>query len=486
MNRSFVECDDRLSQAHAPSRVEDLRLLLLIAAPNVISTVAETLLSFVDYAIVSQLGLAAQAAVSSAGMVFFSVFGFVIGLMVCVTTVVSQSLGAGRYRDCSVYVWQALWLCLLFGVVGVLLWPVVPIVYELIGHEAHVRAMEIDYTRIRLLGLGVASGCVALGHYFIGIHKPHLNAISVVLANVLNVVLSYGLVLGKWGLPAMGVEGAAVGTVLANIFRLAGLWLLMYWGRTASLFEVRSTWRIDKDKMKRLLRVGCPAGLSFMADITAWAVLLVLIIGMFGTTHLAATATCWRYVELSFMPAVGIGIAVSATVGKAIGAGRLDLARRRAKLGVLINMTYMGLMAVMFVAFGGSMMRLFSDDAEVVRLGRQLLVFAAAFQLFDAVAITYTYALRGAGDTRWPATVGAALAWGIMVGGGWWVAMNYPALGAKGPWIFATVFVVLVGAAMWGRWLGGKWEEIDVIGRVSVDRGGSEPVVAGDDAAGDP
>ena len=449
------------------SRRGDLRLLLVIAAPNVASTVAQTLMSFVDYAIVSRLphASAAQAAVSCGGIIWFSVFSFLLGVMVCVTTTVSQSFGAKRPRDCSAYAWQGIWFSVLFGAGALLLWPAIPAFYGLIGHEPDVRAMETQYTQIRLLSLGAAGATVALANFFNGIHRPAVNAVSMAAATALNVVLTYSLVLGKWGLPAMGVAGAAWGTVIATCFRTAWLLTAMCFGRHATPFHALHTWRINADKMRRLVRVGWPSGVAFVVDVTAWAVLIVVIVGQFGTVQLAAIATVWRFLELSFMPAIGIAIAVSSTVGKAIGEGRPDLARRRAALGTLINMAYMGLMAVIYVTWRTGLMDIFSDEAPVIELGAQLFIFAALFQLFDAVGITYSNALRGAGDTRWPAVVGAILTWGVMIGGGSWVSHAYPELGAKGPWVFATATIIVIGITFWARWYRGKWESIDVIGR---------------------
>ncbi|MHC4795364.1 MAG: MATE family efflux transporter [Planctomycetota bacterium] len=454
-----------LSQAAAESWKHDLRLLLAIAAPNVMSTVAQTMLSMVDYAIVSQLGPAAQAAVSTGGMVFFSIFGMLLGMMVCVTTVVSQSLGANRLRDCSAYAWQGIWFSLLCGMFFMILWPVMPALYHWFGHAPDVQHMEISYTRIRLISLGVAGASVAMGHFFNGIHKPMQNTISVVGANIINAFLSYGLVFGKWGLPQMGVDGAAWGSVVACMVR--ALWLMgaMCLGKNAARFNPLHTWGLDFNKMRRLVRVGWPSGIEFVLNITAWAAFLAFIIGAFGTKHLAATATCWRFTEFSFMPAIGIGIAVSTIVGRSIGQGRHDLARRRARLGTLINMIYMGVMAVIFVLFGREFMQIFSDDATVINIGTQLMVFVAIFQLFDAVAITYSNALRGAGDTLWPGMVSSIQAWTIMVGGGTLMVYYQPQLGSSGPWIFATAHVIAVGITLWGRWHHGRWEQLDVIGR---------------------
>jgi MATE family multidrug resistance protein len=447
------------------ARKGDLRLMLLIAGPNIATTAAETGLSMVDYLIVSQLGSQAQAAVSTAGVLFFTVFALPLGILICVTTMVSQSLGAGRKRDCAAYAWQGLRLSLPAVVVSVVFWHLTPSLFEAIGHEPAVQEMEVDYMRVRLLSLGAACGSVALGTYFNGIHHPGRNTVSVVGANVLNGVLTYMLVLGKWGAPALGVAGAAWGTVIATLVRLAWLWWTMCFSRLGVEFDARRAWRFDWDKMRRIIWVGLPSGASLVLDIGGWAAFMAFVIAEFGTAHMAATATCWRFIELSFMPAIGIGAAVTTLVGKSIGEKRFDRARRRAALGTKLNMTYMGFMALLFVTFGDAMMRLFSDEAEVIAIGTQILMFAAVFQLLDAVAITYSYALRGAGDTHWPAFVGAVENWGIMVFGGYWVAKAHPEFGSKGPWAFATLFVCLIGITLWYRWRQGKWEQFDVIGR---------------------
>lgn len=450
-----------------PGVAVDLRLLLGLAVANVASMLAQTVMSWTDFYFVSLLpnAVSAQAAVSSAAMVFFSLFGLLMGAMICTTTLVSQSLGAGRPRDCSAYGWQGLWISMIFGLLGFAVWPLVPYLYSFFAHDPDVQRMETSYTQIRMLSLGVSGAQVALGHYFIGIHRPWSNTTSAIASTILNAFLTYALVLGRWGLPQMGVAGAAWATVIATLFRT--LWLLadMCFGPTAGEFDARRTWRWDANKVRRLMHVGWASGVQFSVEISAWAAFLAWIVGTFGKTHLAATATVWRYTEVSFMPAVGIGLAVATMVGRAIGEGRPHLAYRRARLGAALNMTHMGLTGIFFVVFGRPLMDFFSDEPDVIALGAELMMFVAVFQMFDAIAITYNNALRGAGDTRWPAIVGAAQAWIIMIGGGWLIARFYPQLGSRGPWIFATLFLIVFGLTLWTRWRRGEWEKLDVIGR---------------------
>jgi MATE family multidrug resistance protein len=200
---------------------------------------------------VSLLGPEAQAAVQPGTMAFFSVYSLLLGLMLCVTTVVSQSLGARRLNDCSVYAWQGVWASLIFGTVALAAWPLIPGFFALFGHAPAVQAMEVEYTRIRLLGLGAAGACLALGNFFNGVQRPGRNTISVIIANVVHIPLSYALVVGAWGFPAMGIGGAAWGSVVATIARLAYLVVAMCFGRATQPFAPRSGLRWDTEKMRR-------------------------------------------------------------------------------------------------------------------------------------------------------------------------------------------------------------------------------------------
>jgi multidrug resistance protein, MATE family len=457
----------------------DLLVLLALAVPNVASTVAQTLMSFTDFVIVSRMSAAsqAQAAVSSASLMFITLLALPMGTMTCVTTMVSQSLGAGRQRDCATYAWQGIWMSLLFGAGALLLWPLVPSLYQLFGHEPAVCSMEVNYTHIRLLSLGIAGATIALDNFFNGIHRPAINTVSVILSVVVNAVLAYAWVLGKLGFPAMGVAGAAWATVVATLLRAVFQISAMCFGKTASKFEPLKAWRWDREKMVRLCWVGWPAGAAFLTDIAAWTVFQLAIIGHFGTTDMAATGSVFRYLEVSFMPAVGIGMAVSTAVGKAIGQGHPRLARRITWIGTAINVAYMSLMAFLFITCGGVFMRFISTDPVVIQLGTRLFIYAAVFQFFDAIAITHSCALRGAGDTMWSSVVGAAEVWIILIGGGALVARLRPDLGSAGPWGFAAAFVICIGITLYLRWWWGRWETLDVIGRTEPIPG--QPVAAG-------
>ncbi|MDP6045779.1 MAG: MATE family efflux transporter [Phycisphaerae bacterium] len=219
---------------------------------------------------------------------------------------------------------------------------------------------------------------------------------------------------------------------------------------------------------KDILRVGWPAGVQLCNDMLSWSVCVAILAGSFGMAHRAATTIAMRYIGLAFMPAVGIGIATTALVGRYIGLGKPDIARKRAHQGVVTAMIWMGACGVMFWVFRHQMARFFAkglEADEIVRIGAQIMICAAIFQISDAVGIVYIGALRGAGDTKWPMFVTVMLSWGIIVGGGIAAVKLAPQLTSLGPWIAASTYVILMGAAMAWRFESGAWRKIDLLRR---------------------
>jgi MATE family multidrug resistance protein len=164
------------------------------------------------------------------------------------------------------------------------------------------------------------------------------------------------------------------------------------------------------------------------------------------------------------MPAIGVGQAVTALVGKYIGMGRPDLAARRAHLGFGVCAIYMVLAGLTLFMWRYPLIGIFSSDPEIQRIGAQLMMFVALYQLCDAMFVIYVGALRGAGDTLVPAVVQATLVWTIVVGGGLLTSRYAPQYGVTGPWTLATIFGGILGIFLLTRFLRGGWKSIRLHG----------------------
>jgi MATE family multidrug resistance protein len=192
---------------------------------------------------------------------------------------------------------------------------------------------------------------------------------------------------------------------------------------------------------------------------------------MFGTADLIATNTTWQYLRIAFVPSLGVGQALTALVGKSLGAGDPQRAIREVRTATIITLIYMGTLAVVYVAFGEELVALFNDQPEVVAIGGWVMICAGVFQLFDALGITYSSALRGAGDTFIPSIFFIVSQWVIIIGGGWLAVVLFPRLGSIGPWIAAAGLIIVTAAFLWWRWHGRQWMKIDIFGDSGRRRG---------------
>lgn len=445
-----------------PRPESDLGALIKLAVPSMVATTAGTAMSFVDFAFVSQLGSEAQAAVGNGAVLVWTFFSLGMGLASVVSTFAAQALGQGKPRDGAAYLWQAIYLSGGFALVGLALIPLMPRIFHALGHPAQVVELESVYTRILLLSAGPTIAAAAISNYFNGIHRPAVTMVSMIAANLFNVLADYVLIFGHWGFPALGVAGAGLATLIALTGRLA--WLLLAMSRPAFRreFDPFGYWRYGASPMRGLVRLGLPVGLQWVADVGTWALFANWLIGKFGTVDLAATHITWKLLELSWMPAIGIGVGINAVVGKAIGQGDPELASRRARLGARLTIAYMGLMGAVFAIFRYPLIDAFTDDPAVLSLGVNLMLLAAAFQVFDAMSIAYGSALRGAGDTKWPAVILASYCYGIVILGGWIWTVLWEASGSYGPWIMCTVYAILLSFTLRYRWVRGGWRRIDI------------------------
>ena len=457
--RSRRESEGHVNADILTQRQMALRLLVL-AAPIIATNISRTAMSFIDFVMVSELGTDAQAAVMPAGLVLQCVIAFGVGTMAAVNTYASQSLGRGRLSDCSAYAWQGLYLSLILGVLALPAWFAVEPFFTWVDHGPKVVPLQVVYAQIGIFGIGPTIAAAALAHFFTGVHKPGVGLVSVLISNLLNVAANYALIFGHWGFPKMGIAGAAWGTLAAVLCQM--LILLCWWMLPAfgARFGAWHTWRPNGARLKGLLLVGLPVGGQFSVDLLTWTIYTLFLIGQFGKEQLAANNICFKFLEISFMPAVGLGMALTATIGKAIGQGRRDLARMYVRLGMIFTSSYMGVVGIAMILFRHELPGLLTQDESVLAWAAPMMILGGCFQVFDGMTIVFNGALRGAGDTAWPAVATVVCAAVVLLGGGYLLALVFPAWGCLGPWMMATLYIIVLGTILWARFASGRWERV--------------------------
>jgi len=438
--------------------------LLRLALPLIAVTSSRMAMGFIDFAMVSRLGTAAQAAISPATLLVWAFICLGFGLATSVQTFAAQAHGRGRPEEGAAYAWQSIYLGAAFGLITAPLAVLIPALYAWIGGVAHhapeVQALETTYTRIALWVMPPAVIASGFESFFNGVQRPRITLLGV-LASLATIAFgNWVLIWGHCGLPALGIAGCAIATVIAWWVRVAVLLTAFLSGRINVRYHTRHCWRPSLSRLRGIVRIGGPTGLAWLADIGSWVVFLNLIVPGFGTASLAATNIAIQYTHLAFMPAIGLGLALCSQVGFAIGARRPDEADRRAMTALRLTMAYMGAIGLLLFALRWPLLRVMSPDPEVLAIGAGIMCWVAVYQVFDAMGITFIFALRGAGDTRVSALLNAGCCWLIFILGGWAVARWRPAWGVHGPWLLAVAYLIVLGSLLLWRWRSGAWRRI--------------------------
>ena len=476
-----------------------LREVWSIAWPTVLSMTSYTIMQFVDKLMVAQVGPLEVAAQGNGGIWAFTPIAFALGVLTVVNTYVSQNLGAGRPENGSKYAWAAAWVSITVWITLLVPWAfVLPWIFATVGHGPKLIRLETGYGQILLLGGVLVMASRGINNYFFGMHRPRIVTVSAVVGNLVNGLANYVFIFGSdglpaWGLPgvpgvpALGIYGAALGTVIGTAVELAIPTIVFLGPKFNAAYATRRAWPPRMGPIRDLVRIGWPTAVQFGNELVCWSIFMSVLVGKFGENHMTAGWAALGYMHLSFMPAIGFSVAITSLVGKYIGAGAPDTAVARARLGLRLTIAYMTVCGIIFFVFRFGLISLFvagkdltpGQAEEIIAVGGKLMICAAVFQTADAFGIAYTGALRGAGDTVWPGMVTVVYSWGFIVIGGWSMAVLWPGLESVGPWMSAAAFVILYGLTMWWRFETGRWRSISLLEPRSEAPTGDPPGLPG-------
>ena len=456
---------DSRSTKDAPVEVDargpgNLREVVVLALPVVATQLSVTLMGVVDSIMVGRLGATELGAVGFGGIWIWTLICFWMGLATVVQTFVSQAHGAGRERDCGRWAWQGLAVLVPMGVVvGVALHLGVFQVIAFLDPGPTMEPIAASYMSMRALGVAGNVAMMVLASFFRGLGDTRTPLWITVFANIVNVVLDYGLIFGELGLPLMGVAGAGLATAIAEWLGAIALFAAFSRRQLRQRYGTAPT-RPEAQRVRRLFVTGIPIGGQWLLEMLSFAVFLLFVARM-SDESMAACQAFISLLSLSFMQASGIGIAVATLVGRYIGAGDRAAAARSYASAMWLASMLGAAIAVLFLTMPGLLIRLFTDDPEVLRLGGPLLAIGAFFQIFDAWAIVTDGALRGAGDTRLPFLMRFALAWLLFVPLAWLLGV-YLEGGLFWAWVGGCVYVVALAGVLRWRFTSGAWHSIQI------------------------
>ena len=455
------------SDAHVQSEISAgtmLRRLVAIALPMVVSQASETVMLFVDRLFLSRVSQLHLAAAMSGGLTSFAVASIFIGTAAYVNAIVAQYYGAGQHRMCARATAQAVYFALAAAPVLAILSIFVPSFFELMRHDPGQVPLESIYARWLMAGGGLLLVRHALTGFFLGTGRTRVVMIATIAGMIVNVPLNYLLIFGAFGFPELGMAGAAIGTLGGSLTSLAVL-LGSYLSRTANHgYSTRSSWRLDRTILSRLLRFGSPAGIEMFLNVFAFNLFVQLMHG-YGASVAAAVTIAFNWDIVAFIPMLGAGAATTAVVGQYVGADSVRDARRATIMALRLAWTYSGTMMLLFFVGAGPLVYVFSagfpDATAVAPLARTLLRLVGFYTVADATQLILAGALRGAGDTRWVMRMNVILHWafaGIAV-----LLIQVLEAAPIAVWICFIGFVLSMSVAMFLRFRSGRWESMRVI-----------------------
>ncbi|MDD2852610.1 MAG: MATE family efflux transporter [Desulfuromonadaceae bacterium] len=434
--------------------------LLKLAIPMILSTSAIAMMQIIDAIVLSRYSSDAVAAIGPSGLAVILFQGFLFGTAGYAGTFVAHSHGRGDTHGVGTSAWLGIYTALASGVLALAVaWPVAQL-FLLAGHEPQVAAYECIYFWICMAGsiFPVLGG--ALAGWLSGIGRPVIVTGVTFVSFAVNAVLAWGLVLGEWGLPCMGIAGAASATVAAQAVAVI-LYVIMF-AQAGGLTDpvVR---RFDWVEFCRFLLLAVPMGVRISVELAAWTLFLI-VIGRLGTVELAASSIAFRINGTVFFPALGLGQAAGVLVGHARGAGRDEDIPAIGWQSLMVCEVWMLAMALIFALTPAPLVSIFAGDGpestRIIETGSLLMKFVAFYCIFDAANIVIGSILASAGDTLWIARTFFVCS-GIFLGLLWLIDQNMPSLVAE--WSLATFFVFAT-AVIWSlRFQAGGWRKNEVI-----------------------
>ena len=432
------------------------RAVVLLAIPMVIEMMGESLFAIVDALWVSRLGANALAAVGLTESMLEIVYSVAVGLSMATTAMVARRVGERNERGAATAAVQAILVGIVTGVtLGIAGSLAAPRLLRFMGADANVIASGVGYTRWMYGGMTWILLLFLNNAIFRGAGDAATAMRALWVANLVNLVLDPCLIFGLGPFPKLGLTGAAVAT---NIGRATGVLFqfscLLRPGRR--LLLTRPDLRADLQVMRRLLRLSV-GGIGQFLIATASYVGLVRILATFGSHILAGYVIAIRIVIFVLLPAWGLSNAAATLVGQNLGARQPDRAARSVWLTGLYNMSFMCVVAVIFVLCARPVIGLFTHDPEVLPTGVEALRIVSYGYGFYAWGMVMTNAFNGAGDTFTPTAINFFCFWTFQIPIAWLLS-RHTGLGPQGVfWAIAASYSMsaIVGFVLFRR---GRWK----------------------------
>jgi multidrug resistance protein, MATE family len=434
--------------AHHRTWLHETRPVLRLAIPVATVQVGLMLMGVVDTMMVGHLSARALAAVALGNLYFAGCTAFGVGTLMALDPVVAQAVGARDPAAVGRALQRGFALAFFLSLVVALTMVPAASVLTLLGQPAELIDEAAAYTHASIPGVLPFLVFVVLRQTMQALHRVAPIVVTIVLANVANALLNWGLIYGVGGLPALGTVGSAWASTICRALMAVGL-LAAGWPALRPYLRHRRVDALAPGPLFRMLHLGVPIGVQHLLEYGAFGA-IALLMGHLGTAQVAAHQVAINLASLTFMVPLGIGSAAAVLVGRAIGQGDHALARRSALAAVVCGVLFMCATAVILLAAPGLLARAYTRDAVVLATAATLIPIAGVFQVFDGLQVVSLGVLRGVGDTRLPMLINIVGFWMLGIPASVYLGFRTDA-GPRGLWWGLVVGLAIVSLVLAAR-----------------------------------
>ncbi|PAU72485.1 MATE family efflux transporter [Vreelandella alkaliphila] len=423
--------------------------VIRLALPIMLGMLSQSMLNLIDAALVGHLGQEALAGVGIGGYAMFMMTALVFGLSSSVQSQTSQDLGAEHF-PLTRSLHSGLLIAVMVGIpLSCLAWWQAPQLIQLITPADDVTTIAVEYFRWRVVSLAAIALTLCFRGYWNGRQHTHLYLRIIVIVHVFNVIASAGLIYGIGGLPALGANGAGIGTTLSLLLGL------IIWAYVTYNAHALTRQKLTLRSLQTTLFLAIPHSLQ-QVWFAAGYVVLFWLLGRMGTQSVAVGHVLVNLSLLLILPGVGVGVAAMSLVGEALGRDDQQAAHRWGIDALSVAGLLLTVLALPMLLFPATVLAIFFEDHSLIQLGTLPLQITGLMIVLDAAALVLAQTLMGAGAQRTVMLLTLSMQWLVFLPLAWWVGIELE-YGLLGVWLVQLFYRALNSSSFLWVWQRRRW-----------------------------
>jgi putative MATE family efflux protein len=447
------------------------RRIVRLSAPVVAAMITQTLINVADQIMVGRLPAAesipGQAAVANAVTLLWAIGGSLSAIAVGTQALTARRYGSSDLEGAGRVLTNSIAISATLGLIASLsFYKLAPRLFPLINPAPSAVALGVPFLQWRYLAVMSMAVTSSYKSFFDGLGRTHVHFVVAFIMNALNLVLGICLIFGKLGLPRMGVPGAGLASCISSY---VGMVLIIAWTfrKDVRRFHSYAVSKLDRRVMWEIARLSAPSAAAVVVSLFGFAVFYRVVATLDQDAHNAATiystatGDLISILMLVFISCMAYGTAVATLVGQSMGARDFNLAERYAYEAAKIGFAVFAVLGVFTAAFPTVILHIVSKDAEVIATAAPILRVLGLFQPVMSIALVFTYALYGAGNSFFVMLVELTLHLSCLIPVSILLGLKL-GLGMWGVWGAMIAYVVLMAVIMSAKFSAGSWKHIEI------------------------